>query len=102
MDEQIEKQEVTTVECAPTNLEDMFQGMTDQETAPMKPPTSSTTMDVNASGYLQEFNDILEQTNIAIDLCDHRLTKDGQLRDKDFDVDVEANVKVGFGTSCQA
>ncbi|XP_063954064.1 dystrophin-like [Lytechinus pictus] len=91
VDEQIEKRDAATVASAPVDLEDMLQDMKDQ--VRQKHVTPSPTMDVNAMGYLQEFNDILEQTNVAIDLCDHRLTRDGQLREKDFDMEVDANVK---------
>ena len=82
-----------TVESAPINLEAMFHHMNEDG---KEPATDSTSIDmvVRPSGYLQEFNDILEQTNVAIDLCNHRLLEDGQLRSKDFEVDVETNVKV--------
>ncbi|XP_072178254.1 dystrophin-like [Diadema setosum] len=104
VDEQVDKMEVQTAESAPVNLNNIFQGVGEQPVTPQGTSPVSQTPDLQASavavdlavkpsGYLREFNTILEQTNTAIDLCDHRLVEGGQLRDEDFEIDIETNVK---------
>lgn len=89
VEENIGKVDLSVVECA-VNLEDMFERMEAEE---KERPKSDEQLEQKKR--ISDYHTILEQTRMAVDICDHRLREDSDLRLDDFELDVDDNVKVG-------
>ncbi|XP_022094793.1 dystrophin-like [Acanthaster planci] len=85
VDERCEQQVVETVQGA-LNLDVVLASVGDKE-------AGEAGKDEEAERHIAEFHVILEQTNQAIDLCDHRLVDGMDLRPEDFEQDAEQSVQ---------
>lgn len=90
VDEKCE-QVVVEKEESSVNLDDMFNKLSADAEKNKVPKTEE---EEERERSMAEINIILEQTYTAIDLCDHRLVDGCDLREEDFDKDVEENVQV--------
>ena len=90
VDEKFE-QVVVQKEESSVNLDDMFNKLNADAEKNKVPKTEEQE---ERERNMADINIILEQTYTAIDLCDHRLVDGCDLREEDFDKDVEENVQV--------
>lgn len=88
VEETIDKVDLSLVECS-VNLDDVFERMEVEES---ERPKSDEQLEQKER--IVDYHKILDQTRISIDLCNHRLREDEELRVEDFELGVVDNVKV--------
>lgn len=88
VEENIDKMDLSVVESS-VNLDEVFQRM---ETEEIERPKSDEQLEQNKR--VSDYHEILDQTRVAIDLCNHRLREEEGLRVEDFELGIENNVKV--------